>query len=245
MDYSSKWEIIRKIGGGGQGIVYQVVDKSIKKETDNSIADFFNSIKVAHIDDIRKRLDEFFSLSYKRLSIHEESNHKALKVLHKPSEARDTKLAKVRIKNELKAMHDIQNPNLLKVVEYDTDANWFVSDYYRNETLEKKLNFTIGRSLYSLKLVRPLIEAVSELHKNKIIHRDIKPENIFIDSNNELVLGDFGLVFFNDIQHTRISNTFSNVGSRDWMPGWAMGKRIEEVNPSFDIFFHLVKLFGQ
>ena len=74
------------------------------------------------------------------------------------------------------------------------------------------------------------------MHSHNIIHRDIKPENIFINSNNEFVLGDFGLVFFNDNKHTRISNTFSNVGSRDWMPGWAMSKRIEDVNPSFDVF---------
>lgn len=236
MSYNDKWEIIGEIGEGGQGKVYQAFDKSIKKETDNKIADFLNSIKVAHINDIQKRLDEFFNLSYKRLSLQDVSLHRALKILHKPIDARDSELAKERIKIELKAMHDIHHPHLLKIIEYDAEESWFVSEYFRNGTLDKNLNQYFGQALHSLKLIRPLVEAVSELHKNKFVHRDIKPENIFISSVNELILGDFGLIFFNDNKHTRISNTFSNVGSRDWMPGWAMGKRIEDVNPSFDVF---------
>jgi len=236
MNFNEKWEIVKEIGEGGQGKVYQVFDKSIKKETDHIIADFLNSIKVAHIDIIQKNLDKFFDLVSKRLSIQDISFHKALKVLHKPLDSRDYKLAKDRIETELKAMRDIQHPHLLRIVDYDSDEDWFVSDYYPNGSLDKIFDRSRGNVLYSLKLIRPIVEAVSLLHKNNYVHRDIKPENIFIGSNNDLVLGDFGLVFFDDEKHTRISNTFSNVGSRDWMPPWAMGKRIDKINPTFDVF---------
>jgi hypothetical protein len=57
-----------------------------------------------------------------------------------------------------------------------------------------------------------------------------------VGTNGELVLGDFGLIFFEDAQYTRVSETYENVGSRDWMPGWAMGMRIEDVKPTFDVF---------
>ena len=33
----------------------------------------------------------------------------------------------------------------------------------------------------------------------------------------------------------RITETFENVGSRDWMPGWAMGM-LADVKPNFDVF---------
>ena len=33
-----------------------------------------------------------------------------------------------------------------------------------------------------------------------------------------------------------MTETFENVGSRDWMPGWAMGLRLTDVQPNFDVF---------
>ena len=87
-----------------------------------------------------------------------------------------------------------------------------------------------------MKAIRPLVEGVAMLHKKRYVHRDIKPKNIFLNSSNDLILGDFGLVFSVDNQHTRFSETYENVGSRDWMPPWAMGMRIEEVKPTFDVF---------
>lgn len=38
-----------------------------------------------------------------------------------------------------------------------------------------------------------LIAAVEHMHKNGLYHRDIKPENIFLTSNGDMKLGDFGL----------------------------------------------------
>ncbi len=87
-----------------------------------------------------------------------------------------------------------------------------------------------------MKAFRPLVEGVAKLHERGFVHRDIKPQNIFIDANGNLVLGDFGIVFFDDPAHTRLSATFENVGSRDWMPGWAYSVRIEAVKPAFDVF---------
>jgi serine/threonine protein kinase len=71
---------------------------------------------------------------------------------------------------------------------------------------------------------------------------DIKPQNVFLDAGDQLILGDFGLVFFADDSHTRLSGTLENVGTRDWMPPWAVGKRLEDVTPAFDVFA-LGKLF--
>ena len=79
-------------------------------------------------------------------------------------------------------------------------------------------------------------KGVATLHGKELVHRDIKPENIFVDEKEQLVLGDFGLVFFMDRDHTRLSDTCENVGSTDWMPPWATRMRIEEIRPSFDVF---------
>ena len=236
MDYTEKWEIIEELGRGGQGKVYRVYDKSIKKEGDREIANFLNSLKVAHRDNIQSRLDEFFNRVHKRLAIQDPSNQKALKVLHKPEDARDAELAEKRIKYEIKAMAEITHPNLLKIVDYDLDSKWFVSEYFPKGSTSKNKGIFAGNFSGALKAFHPLVEGVAELHKKNLVHRDIKPENVFLDSNENLVLGDFGLVFFIDDDKTRLSNTLENVGSRDWMPAWAQGVRIEDIKPTFDVF---------
>ena len=83
---------------------------------------------------------------------------------------------------------------------------------------------------------RPLVAGVAGLHKAKMVHRDIKPDNIFVSAGSELVLGDFGLIYFTDSSHTRLTGTVENVGSYYWMPPWAYKQRVEDLKPTFDVF---------
>lgn len=43
------------------------------------------------------------------------------------------------------------------------------------------------------RLIRQILEALVYIHSRKIIHRDLKPGNLFIDSDGNVRLGDFGL----------------------------------------------------
>ena len=53
---------------------------------------------------------------------------------------------------------------------------------------------------------------------------------------NNWYLAILASCFFEDPGYTRISGTLENVGSTDWMPPWAMRRRIEDINSSFDVF---------
>lgn len=241
MDFREKWEIVdeRGIGEGGQGKVFRVIDKTkfnsenIQSKVIRSIRaiaiEHKNAVKKANYANLKNSLIDI-------IKIEDPTNSYALKILHEPIVARDDKRAQTRIKNEIKAMSDNNHPNLLKIIDFDTDGKWFVSDYHYKGSLNKNTNLFTGNFVSALNAIRPLVEGIAFLHSNGIVHRDIKPENVFINSANELILGDFGLVSFVDEKHTRISDTWDNVGTRDWMPGWAMGILIEELNYTFDIF---------
>jgi len=98
----------------------------------------------------------------------------------------------------------------------------------------------------ALQAFRGLVEGVRALHEHApaIVHRDIKPDNIFVRTPDfvagqeapELVLGDAGIAFFDTTpDDTRLTDTYENVGSRDWMPPWLAGQR-SDVAPSADLF---------
>lgn len=47
------------------------------------------------------------------------------------------------------------------------------------------------------RLLREVVEGLSYIHQQGIIHRDLKPVNIFIDSDDHVKIGDFGLAIPN------------------------------------------------
>jgi serine/threonine protein kinase len=165
----------------------------------------------------------------------------ALKELLPIDEAVNAKTAIERMKRELEAMRAVNHPSLIKVIDENIIAenlgrHWYVTEYYPGGTLATRLEtFCKNRVLDYLEAFRPLVEAVAKLHQAGVVHRDIKPDNVFVDDNDHLVLGDCGLAFKME-QAERLTETFENVGTRDYQPGWSYGMRLQDVKPTFDVF---------
>ena len=55
------------------------------------------------------------------------------------------------------------------------------------------------------KLIVQICEGLKEIHKNNLIHRDLTPDNIFIDENNNIKIGDFGIskILSNNTKYTK------------------------------------------
>ena len=54
----------------------------------------------------------------------------------------------------------------------------------KSELIEEKIIYNI---------IKQICLGLKEIHSKNIIHRDLKPENIFMNKNNEIKIGDFGI----------------------------------------------------
>ena len=75
--------------------------------------------------------------------------------------------------------------------------------YIQMEFCEKStLRTAIDNNLYEdderiWRLFREIVEGLAHIHQQGMIHRDLKPVNIFLDSNDHVKIGDFGLATTN------------------------------------------------
>ena len=137
MDYSKKWKIIGNLGEGGQGKVYRVLKLDVEPNNKQPIISALKKIVLeATNQQIREEnYETFYKVLLEMFKERDLSKQGALKVLHKPQEARNAVLAQKRIKREINAMFDNLHPNLIKILDADPESSWYVSQFYPNGTL--------------------------------------------------------------------------------------------------------------
>ena len=238
-NYEDSWEKIHKLGSGGQGEVWLSYKRSSidpwYQRFRQGIQSFSSNIS-NHGGP--KEIEQWFQELMRRVK-GEIPSDGALKILHNPKEAgQEDKQAKERMRLEIDALAKVNHKNIIKILDHDDEPVWYVSGFFPEGNLSDEKNRKIFKAnpTKSLRAFIGLVQGVAELHSKKLIHRDIKPANIFC-RDSQLILGDFGLVFFSDDQHTRITESMEKVGTSDWMPTWTQGRyRVEDVKASFDVF---------
>jgi serine/threonine protein kinase len=165
----------------------------------------------------------------------------ALKQFSIPSDDKEEEAKAVgRLEAEVHALQNVSDPAVLRLLHSNLRQRFLVTEYHQRGTLDRNLSLYRGNSLVALEALRPLVKGVMEIHKQGAIHRDIKTENIFLSVTGNLVLGDFGIVFFQAGQRERLTSTFGErVGSHFWMAPWAYDSvRIEfgQVRPTLDVY---------
>lgn len=74
----------------------------------------------------------------------------------------------------------------------DNNTAYIVMEYVRGDPLSELCWGEEKREKKLLKVLRPVVDALSLVHKAGVLHRDISPQNIIIQKNGEIKIIDFG-----------------------------------------------------
>ncbi len=98
--------------------------------------------------------------------------------------------------NEASILKEFQNLNSIVSVKDVIETNgtvYLVMEYIDGITLKQYVKENGALSFHELlPLMKPVIQALIQVHKQGLIHRDISPENLMIGIDNQLHLIDFG-----------------------------------------------------
>ena len=100
--------------------------------------------------------------------------------------------------NEAKILSKLNNPNIVKFIESFIEKGklYIVMEYAEGGDLWRYIQNRNGRHIPESQIliwIQQLCSALSYVHSQNILHRDLKSRNIFLDSENNAKLGDFGI----------------------------------------------------
>ena len=100
-----------------------------------------------------------------------------------------------RFHREVRIAAQLQHPNILPLLDSGAvdDLLYYVMPYVEGQSLREKLDkegeLPVGDAL---RILRDVVDALTEAHTHGVVHRDIKPENILLRGRHALV-ADFGV----------------------------------------------------
>ena len=169
----SVYEIIQKLGEGGYGKVYKVINKYTK------------TIRAMKI--INKYRDKT------QLDLYEDIEIENLKIKIDKKKYEDERFFK-----EIEILKRLDHPNIMNIYEFYNREHRFylICEYIIGEELFEKITKSKHFSEeQACKVMHQIFSGVNYCHKEGITHRDLKPENILIEeegSNFNIKLIDFG-----------------------------------------------------
>jgi serine/threonine protein kinase len=141
-----------------------------------------------------------------------------------------------RFITEAHAVTKLSHKNILKIVNFDPDADrpYLVTEYCAKGELSEKLLSQLPL-LPRLRMFQQICDAVAYAHSQNIVHRDLKPENIFLRDNVTPVVGDFGISHVEGGDE-RFTLTEEAVGPFRYMAPELEDGRTDDVKPSADVY---------
>ncbi len=104
--------------------------------------------------------------------------------------------AKKRFMSEARSASSLDHNTICVIhdINETDDGQLFISmNYYKGETLQKKLEVEQLSVKETLKYITQIAKGLESAHKKEIVHCDIKPSNILITEDGTPKIVDFGI----------------------------------------------------
>jgi hypothetical protein len=117
----------------------------------------------------------------------------ALKILHDTFALDSDWIA--RFEQEAQAAAALNHPNIVSVYDIGTDAGraFIVSELLKGESLRETLTRGPIPVRRALALAAQVAHGLTAAHAKGIVHRDLKPENLFVTTDGQVKILDFGV----------------------------------------------------
>ncbi len=136
------------------------------------------------------------------LLVEKDRHQYAMKILRREPDNREHDIRVKRFFREAAVLAQIDHPGIVKIYEFgmpkDKDVPYMLMEYVKGHSLDHYLKSDSLDVDLSLSVIREVADALSVIHKHRIIHRDIKPSNILITDDFSVKVSDFGVARISD-----------------------------------------------
>lgn len=149
-----------------------------------------------------------------------------------------------RFQREAYTIAQLEHPAILPVYDYGESDNitYIVMRYVDTGSLAARLKQGPLSYTEIKRLTRQIAEGLSYAHRQGVIHRDLKPDNIFLDSEGNALLGDFGIAHIAEGTQELTGNAV--IGTPSYMsPEQGRGRGIDGRSDIYSLGIILFELF--
>jgi Protein kinase domain len=124
---------------------------------------------------------------------------------------------KERFRHEGRIQAALDHPHIVTIFEAGAwdDSLFIAMRLVRGPNLKEMIIARELEGARTLRILRPIAEALDSAHEAGLIHRDIKPQNILVGSRDRAYLADFGLT--KGIDDAGLTQTGQFVGTIDYI----------------------------